>query len=399
MFRIFDDMNKPNRIPPNNSRMTKEQVLAHILNGGLARLTTLQTQRRGRTVYLPELQFSIEPVVDRITDNTAGIFFRMYSALWKTDLIEFSSGVGPDAQTALGLSLGTFAFSFLQGLKNIADHRSKETVTSGFAGNPHKWEVYAGNLTGTGQKTAPAVSEYWELIRDDVIKRLGNQNAVYVKIFLGKIGDHISGECRINDIPVPEISKKIAAVAEQWSAAGYVSEKQFFFLVQEPETKTAYPYEGTEGDAKIQKAVDTYLQLFSLVDSQEMYDRIIADTDSVIHDFTLATECRRFIADIIAEHFFQDKLQVDDALTIRYPDGKAVTAYRTQLSDYPAIRKAVFHALDTKLLGDRTKAVFSHLITMSGVGKAAEIYDAQGKTGISTVSGFELNVGADFTVR
>lgn len=403
MFNFFGKLKKTVHISKDKKRiMTKEEILNYILDGGLSNITELKSERRNNTLYLPELQITIEPVVKDASENTVAIYYKMYSELWKSELFECSTGVGPDTYTAMGMALGTFSLSFLQGLKNVADKNIRCSVSSDFSGKTHKWEVYSSDITCAGEKKAPSVSEYWKIIGNDIIKRLGNQNVVYVKIYLGKIGSKIIGECRINDIPVPELGDKIASVAKNWSADGYVCEKQFFFIVQDKDTKVSYMYEGHEGETKIQKAVDTYLKFFSVVDCQEKYERIVEDTFNAVKDKTLAAECHNFIPEIFAEDFFEEKekLLLGDEITYARPDGNEILTYKTQLSDYPAIRKAVFNALDSKLLGDRTVPVFNHLISMSSIRKAIEQYEAEDNaTDILKVSGMIFNVDYDAEIR
>ena len=400
MFNFFNKFKKSNQQSQSKKAMTKSEILNYILDGGLSGITELKTERRNNTIYLPELQLTIEPLVEKASENTVVIHYKMYSELWQSELFECSTGIAADVHTALGMSLGTFAFSFLRGLKNIADSNVKCTVSSVFSGKEHRWKVYSGDITGTGEKNSPKVSDYWSIIGDDVIKRLGNQNIACVKVYLGKIGSIISGECRINDIPVPELSDKISAAAENWSGKGYVSEKQFFFIVQDRDTKVDYAYEGHEGEAGIQKAVDTYLKLFNVVDSQEKYDRIIEDTFEVVKDKTLAAECHYLIKEIFTEKAFEERLLLGDEISFVRPDGSETVTYKSQLSDYMAIRKAIFNALSSNLLGDRTTAVFSHLITMSTLRRAVEQYEQSGKAkGILKVSGMIFDVDDDFEIR
>ena len=130
--------------------LTAEEVKNRILDGGLAGLIELKSERKGNAVYIPELKISITPNVHEARENFVNIVFSIWSDEWETELTEVSVGAGNDTESALGMALGMFAYSFMNGLKNVAENRPAGNVTSYFAGNEHKWTVYASNITGAG---------------------------------------------------------------------------------------------------------------------------------------------------------------------------------------------------------------------------------------------------------
>lgn len=93
------------------------------------------------------------------------------------------------------------------------------------------------------------------LLKEDIIKRLGNQKAVCVKVFNSALESKVIGECKINDIFVPELGDKIAEIAKKWVTDGYVTEKQYFFIVQDDDTISDYPYAGEEGKDRLRSNV------------------------------------------------------------------------------------------------------------------------------------------------
>ena len=216
--------------------LTAEEVKNRILDGGLADLIELKAERKGNSVYIPELKISITPNVHEVRENFVNIVFVLWSDEWEREMIEVSVGAGKDTESALGMALGMFAYSFMNGLKNVADNRPAGKVTSYFNGNEHKWTIYASNITGAGKGKPDAVSEYWELIGSDIVRRLGNQKINYVKVYTSKNGSNVICECRINDVPAPALSKKLETVTENWNVDGFISEKQFFFIVQDDDT-------------------------------------------------------------------------------------------------------------------------------------------------------------------
>ena len=382
--------------------LTAEEVKNRILDGGLSELIELKSERRGNSVYIPELKISITPNVHEARDNFVNIVFSVWSDEWETEMIECSVGAGKDTESALGMALGMFAYSFMNGLKNVADNRPAGNVTSYFAGNEHKWTVYASNITGAGKGKPDEVSEYWDLIGKDIVRRLGDQKITYVKVYTSRNGSNVICECRINDVPVPVLSKKLETVTEKWNVDGFVSEKQFFFIIQDDDTMRKYRYAGKEGREKLFNAVAEYMKLYSKINSEEEYMSIVDDTAKITGDRTLAEECHCFIPEICAERVFADFLHIGDDMLLLRPDDQAAEAFRSQLSDYLPLQNAVFRVFNSDILGDTKKKdeVFSQFVSMSSLKNVVD----QAREKDATVEGLAVSqiiyhVDIDFELR
>ncbi len=381
--------------------LTKEEILSRILDGDFSNLIELRAETRGEIIYIPELEMSIKPLVLDVKERIVCLGFDMYIDAMKMHFTENSTGLGQDCETAYALALGTFAFSFMRGLKAVADNYVKCRITSEFAGHSHSWSVYSSDAVRTGYKGgARQASYYWELINEDIIKRLGNQKAVCVKIFNSAIGSKVIGECRINDILVPELGDKIAEITKKWEADGYVTEKQYFFIVQDDDTITNYPYEGEEGKEKLRSNVAEFLKNFNKVSSREDFDNIIEATSAVTGDKLFAEECLYFIPQICGEKFFDGAFIYSDELKFVYPDNTAITSYKCQISDYIPVADAVYDLLNSKILGEDTDRVYNCLAAVSSLFDAYE--QVKEKVEVPKdlkVNYIHFNVPEDFEVR
>ena len=227
----------------------KDAVERYILHQGLAEVLSFATQQREDCLYLPALQMTVHTEVQECRQNAVTLGFHMYSEKWEKPMYECCAGMAADARTAVGQALGSFAFSFMSGLKAAAKGIHPREITSEFAGHTHRWQVYLSDLVTVGSKkeseAAHPTEVYWELLKEDIIRRLGNQTFVYVKIYAAKLPDEVIGECRIDDVPIPELGDKIAKMAETWDGGDaeryFVADKQFFFIEQSPETLLPYP--------------------------------------------------------------------------------------------------------------------------------------------------------------
>lgn len=397
------EINKPDEpvIPEKSKMLTKEEILHRILDGEFSSFIELKSETKGDSLYIPELKMNIKPLVLDVKERVVCLGFDMYSDTMKLHFTENSTGLGQDCETAYGMAIGSFAFSFMQGLKAVVDNDVKYRITSEFAGHSHSWSVYSSDIVGIGAKSeTQQVSNYWELLKDGIVRRLGNQKVVCVKVFNSALGSKGIGECRINDTLIPELGDKIAEIADKWETAEYKIEKQYFFLVQDDDTISDYPYAGEEGKKKLCSNVAEYLKNFNKINTREDFDNIIETTSAVTGDKLLAEECFYFIPQICAEKFFEDVFICSDELRIVYPDNVTITSYKSQISDYIPVTDAVYDLLNSKILGEDTDRVYGRLAAVSSLFDAYE----QVKENIENPKGLKVNyiqfnVPEDYEVR
>lgn len=403
-FHLFKKKNKkntPNVIPEKTKMLTKEEILRRILGGEFSSFIELKSETKNNTIYIPELEMSITPSVLEVSERIVSLNFEIYSDTLKTYFHERSTGLGKDTETAYGMAIGTFAFSFMQGLKAVADNDVKYRINSEYAGHSHSWSVYCSNIAGTnsGEKSQD-ISDYWELLKDDIVKRLGNQKAVYVKIINSTFESNVIGECTINDIMIPELRAKLFEISSKWKSSGYKIEKQYFFIVQDDDTIIDSPYTGKKGQAELCLNVAEYMKNFNKISSREEYDNIIETTAAVTGDRLLAEECFYFIPQICAERHFENIFICNDELRFTFPDNNTVTSYKCQISDYTRIMDAVYDILNSGLFGEDTKLVSAKF---AGANPLYDEYEKMKEKGLNPkgikVNYICYNVPEDFNVR
>ena len=400
-LNIFKKNPQNDPAPKTPKLLTKEEILSKLLGGEFSDYIEFESETQDDCIYIPELEMNIKPIVFEASERLVSLGFNMYSDVLRSQFFECSVGLGENCESAYGMAIGTFAFSFMQGLKNLSDNNVKYKAVSEFAGHPHSWNVFASNIVGKGQSgESHAPSDYWELLNEDIIKRLGNQKVTYVKVFCANHESNVIGECRINDIPVPELGEKVASIGKNWSNAGYKSEKQFFFIVQDDSTIVDYPYASLDGREKLRSAVAEYLKVFSNIRSQKEYENIVDTVTAITGDKTLASECYSFITEICAERYFEGTFICGDSFNLFYPDNTSVTSYKSQLSDYIPIKEAVFNTFSSNVLGENTDRVFGQLVEMSSIYNAYQ----QARQSNPDPKGLRVdcmihNVPADFEIR
>lgn len=320
----------------------------------------------GDTVYCPEWNIIIIPQAEQITDNSAVLNFYLKNPEWDDPLFECSVGMGGDTRTAIGMACSSFLFAFMQGIAQMQNRSDYETLQSSFAGNDHRWKVYKSNVVGMGENVGDISnnhSAYWDLLKEHIIKRLGNQSLCYVKIYAAKAPDYITGECRIDDVKSEELSRLVEDFIKDWDVKNFASHKQFFFIRQDNDTLLPNPYSGEAGRTLLKSRVKTAVDMFIAGHAANEYDSICDSIKKAIDDPVLAEECYMFIPEICAENAFSDVFY-EEYVTL---GGFKENVYKNQIADFYPILNAIFRLFNEGVYGDQTNEVYNILIGASAI--------------------------------
>ena len=378
---------------------TPEDVREFILNEGII----YKSERQGDSLYIPNFDLLLTPNIEQMSNTGIGIEFNMYIKKLDKYLYEYSSGMGGDITTAVGMSMSSFLISFMNTFEIMYNKCNPINITTEFAGNEHNWDVYLGNVTGMGTPgedgKGSSATYYWDIIKDDIIKRLGNQKMVYVKIYAARLPENSIGEVRFDDVAIPELSEQVRKLAEKWNVEQFGSEKQFIFIEQNPSTITPRQYDGPEGRKKMRDYVLEYLKMFKNTTSKEQYYNLVKDFGDKIGDKVLANECFGFLPEIATIRALGDQIVVSDQIQFSLPDNKTLMTYSTQLSDYLMMENCLIDIIRSRELGEETKKVWEDLICKSAIYNVfVQAQEAKGKITpkLTTVL---YNVNNDFVLR
>lgn len=378
---------------------TPEDIREFILDEGII----YKSERQGDSLYIPNFDLLLTPNIEQMSNTGIGIEFNMYIKKLDKYLYEYSSGMGGDITTAVGMSMSSFLISFLNTFEIMYNKCNPINITTEFAGNEHNWDVYLGNVTGMGTPgedgKGSSATYYWDIIKDDIIKRLGNQKMVYVKIYAAGLPENSIGEVRFDDVAIPELSEQVRKLAEKWNVEQFGSEKQFIFIEQNPSTITPSQYDGSEGRKKMRDYVLEYLKMFKNTTSKEQYYNLVKDFGDKIGDKVLANECFGFLPEIATIRALGDQIVVSDQIQFSLPDNKTLMTYSTQLSDYLMMENCLIDIIRSGELGEETKKVWEDLICKSAIYNVfVQAQEAKGKITpkLTTVL---YNVNNDFVLR
>lgn len=359
-----------------------EQALQYVLHVGLHGVFETEDRAEGDHLLLPEWNAVLTPAISDLSERGVVLDFYLYAPQWGKELYECCAGMGTSPKQAQGMAIGSFAFSFMQGIARMERREQGRALTTSFAGHEHRWQCYLSDIVGMGRmirpkETHPAV--YWEALKDDIVKRLGNQKLCYVKIYGAKVGNEVTGECRIDDIKSDELSARVAEIVAQWEVEGYASQKQFFFIRQEEDTLLPNAYDGLEGRRVLNgKVVQAARMFHESWGKEDAFDTLEERMAQALGDPTLAAECMRFMPEICAEYAYQEQVAFSETVMLARPGVFTLdnTVYKNQLADYYAISQAILGALQAGVFGEETNEVYRDLVsysaTYSSIAKAME---------------------------
>lgn len=352
-----------------------DEILEYVLEKALPTGLTYSAERRENSLYLPEIDVTITPRVAQVEGNNVGLEFYVRLGKYDRTLYEWCTGWGNDAIMSAASATASFCFAFMFALRKMYSDTDPEFFETEFAGKRHQWKIYRGEaimMGDPGEGKHPDAACYWNLLKEEIKKRLGNQRMVYVKIFGANYMDEIIGECRIDDVAVPELGRMVADLVRQCPAENPFTEKQFFFIEQDVSTVIPSPYDGPEGMAKLEKIVTEYLKLFRQATTDELYSRLPEDAARITGDPTLASECVYFLPEICAIHVigekFQGQFEIKDCVVFNMQDGPHNVCV-SQLMDYDRLDQCICGILQKRLFGDQTMDLYYELLGCSSLTK------------------------------
>lgn len=368
-------------------------------------LLYVKNEVRKSTIFIPDWEMTITPRIEQCEDNIAVIGFHISDADFDELLYECCASTGKDTDSAIGSCVGSFMFAFMNGIIQMKNGENGKPLQSTFGGNDHKWLSYNSDLVGMGESVDgdenAVATKYWDMLKGEIIKRLGNQKMCYVKIFaskaIGKNDTQVTGEVRVNDIPSAELSEIVYKHASDWNVTQFASQKQFFFIKQDGEVDN--PYSGENGRVALREKVKTAAELFLTVDSDETFNALPQKLAAALGDDTLAQECFAFLPEICAEHAFSEA-RFAETVQLAVGGKEAITLYRNQLADYYPIMKALFSVFSSGVFGEMTNDIYKKLIglsaTYSGI---SQILEKGSSIENCAVTSLVFNVGDDFEIR
>lgn len=388
-----------NNFPEEHHKLDPLDDVVNSLN----RFLNTTTEVHGRKVYCTDWDIEITPEIESCDNRSAVINFYLRSPYWDEPLFECCAAMGSDQKTAIGSAVGSFIFAFMNGIAAMENNLDPFPIESEFAGKPHRWNVYKSDIVGMGENITPDQKQYWDALKDGIIKRLGNQRMTYVKVYACKaIGadgkENITGECRINDVPSEELGAVVYDIAAKFNVKQFCSQKMFFFIRQDSQTLLPYPYRMNKLP-ELREKVRTALEIFEKCETDEQYDALLGEMAAALQDGSLAEECFGFLPEICAERAFSE-VHYSEQAQFSIGGNKPVTVYKSQLADFYPLGNLMFGIFDSGHFGKKTNDLFKKLINFSATAHGLSQCMSDGKSidGIR-MTALIFNMSPNFELR
>lgn len=340
-------------------------------------------------LQVPAWGLCIRPELGQLDRRGAVVNYRIENPGWDRPILECSAGMGGDAARALQLAEDGFRYCMLDGLRAMAEGDAFAWVNSEFAGREHSWIVYRSNLIGMGQTPQDAdFDQFWSLLGEDLIRRLGNQKFCYVKVYGAKFGTDVTGECRINDVPSPALSEKVADLVRRWDTDAFGAQKQFYYFCQRPVTTLPYPHTYEQLRSLTAQAI----RLFGQCVRQGGYEQYLDKLAQLTGDASLAEELYSFLPEMCAQNAYP-AIRFPETVTI-VQQGEEHTYFKDQLASYYVMQQAL---LDEMQQNEEAAGLYGYFIAVSSV--YSVICSAKEKGADLTEEGGSIDLHYGFTSR
>lgn len=377
--------------------LNEDKMLEHILNFHLHNSFEVKDEVKEDHIVLPSWNISIYPELTDMQEDAVAVTFNIECPDWDRDIVEISAAKGKNPAQALSVACNTFMLSLAHSLTLMAKKQNAVPVESQFAGKQHKWNVYRGNLLAGGEaQKIQNFNLYWDALKEQLVQRIGNQKLCYVKIFALKNGDQVKGECRINDVRIESLSRIVADLAKQWDIQGYGVHRQFFLFQQEEITCQPYAYDTETLEDYTRETIRLYGSVKTKEEALALPTRILELCEG---DQTLAREMQLYVPMIAAEQAFM-KLAYPETLTFEFPDKRKEVVYRSQMSSFHTIQKALQWAFQYRVFGKDSDRLYQMLVSASPLYQFVQKSSQEGKP-VKDGMGVNLTIGVgdDFEIR
>ncbi|WP_315076718.1 DUF6348 family protein [uncultured Clostridium sp.] len=310
-----------------NVNLTNDQKVIRVLNNVIK-----DSEIKNENLYIKGIDLTIEAHVSQINKGFIQVIFVLKHKIFDEDLLECVAGVGSNINAAIKHAVSSFSLSSLCGITNALKNEDGHELNIKYYDKINEFTLYKSCLTAQGTRVDRKEIDYWELLGEEIKKRLGNKRVYYIKIYASKTGNSTNCECRINGIVNSSISEIINEHIRVWKIQeSLYSEKQIFILIQEENTYVPYNFSKIHVSHIITRALDLYKEC----DSVEKYNNLYTQIFNFCADNSLTTELFCFIPEIFCEFIFPE-VKYSDQIILLKGDEK-INLFKEQIMSYNLI--------------------------------------------------------------
>ena len=275
-----------------------------------------------------------------VEHNVAQIIFQLHHEWLDDAILESVAASGTCIQEAITLACEDFYRHTLRLYQRALRGTGEESVF-GFTQLRHYFQVYKNEIHGIGKREGLMEQDFWDMLKQKLLLRLGNKKAYWVKVFTSKNRSNVLCEVRINGVEDSELSELLLPYAESWDCIGsYHTEKQNFLLIQEERSYEPSDFSREEICQYTKKAIKWYEKCDSKEDHRKLREQLIR----LCKDDSLAYEIFSFVPEIYCKYAYP-KVEYGTRLFLIQKDQKTRELYQSQLQSCSYIEETVMNHL------------------------------------------------------
>lgn len=297
-------------------------------------------------VVVEAWKLTIHVHVDYPGEQQAVAEYTITSPDWEHEIFEVCAAAGQTKEHAVFEAQRGFVLGIFQLIKDWHTRQPGQSIQSQLNGDHHAWNVYVGDLLPIGGSKGMTAADYWEMLKDLLCSRIGNQKFCYVKVYLSKGKGFAIGECRINNVVSDELSEWLKSATDKWEDDSFSSHKMFFILEQQEETIRPYPYTIDE----LEQLTLTAAGLFETMHARggDWYDEYEEELNKIIGDTTLVSSFHKFLPELCAFRVMEN-VRIVEPVSF-YRRGCKEAYYLSQLSDWTKIEYVLEQLIRRRLI-------------------------------------------------
>lgn len=308
----------------NKQELTNEQKVIKVLNNVIKGSII-----KDDIIYIEDIKLTIEAHVPKVNEGFLQVVFVLNNDKFSEPFVESVAGIGKTVDHAIQQAVASFSFSALCGITNALRDEEGIDIETAFYDKTKKFKLYKSCKSAQGEKISVDSVDYWDMLGEEIKKRLGNKKVYWIKIYAAKTENSVSCECRINGLININITKIINQLAEKWEIKNPLySEKQFLILIQDESTYV--PYKFTK--EQVNKFIDEALVFYGKCDTNEKYTNLINEIYNITQDMNLTNEIYCFLPEIFCELVCHE-VSFKDEFTLLQGE-KKTTIFNEQLTSY-----------------------------------------------------------------
>ncbi|MGL4774368.1 MAG: DUF6348 family protein [Clostridium sp.] len=308
-------------------------------------------------LFITDINLVIDVMVKEVRKNYAYIIFTLKHRLFDEPLMDSVASIGNGEDDSIGKTVGIFYSSTLSAVTNALRDMDGIHVNSSLYKEMKNFKCYKSYQITLGKKSTNDKIDFYNILGEEIIKRLGNKKVQWVKLYAAKTDSSINCECRINGVINIELSNIIESFAREWEIQDIIySEKQYFIFIQD--VKTYRPCKFTREN--ILYFTNESLKYYGECNTIEKYHNLPDEILKITKDKDIGTELYLFIPEILCELLYPEVLYLDEMII--QTDDSEIKMYKEQFSSYNYIYECISEKLRNR---EFTKENLSNILKYS----------------------------------